>query len=238
MRLQDSCGAVIVAAGRGKRMGFDKVFAPLGGIPLFLHAVRAFLGCSFVREIVVVAAPQSTERMQRDLAEAGCVAPHVRVTSGGVERMDSVLRGLEALKFQNGYVAVHDAARPLITTDVIELCYRAACRTGAAACAEPLADSIHRAGPERIVTGALDREGVWRMQTPQIFRFRELVAALSAAKAAGRIVTDEVSAAVEAGIPVELVEPSDLNFKVTRPADFDLAKLVYEARQKAVSMGG
>jgi 2-C-methyl-D-erythritol 4-phosphate cytidylyltransferase len=152
--------------------------------------------------------------------------------------MDSVLRGLAALEFQNGYVAVHDAARPLTTHAAIGLCYEAARRTGAAACAEPLADSIHRAGPERIVTGPLDREGVWRMQTPQIFRVRELTAALSAAKASGRIVTDEVAAAVEAGIHVELVEPPEFNFKVTRPADFDLARLVYEARQKAVSTGG
>ena len=223
-RTRAGLAAVIVAAGAGTRIGFDKVFAPLGGRPLFLHSVEVFSRSGFVGEVVVVGGAGKCARLRGELDAAGFGS--VRVAPGGVERMDSVIEGLRALEPWSGLVAIHDAARPLLTKASLQRCHEAARRTGAAACAEPLADTIHRAGADRILTAPMDRGGIWRMQTPQIFRRTEILDALIAARKEGRVATDDAGVAIAAGIRVELVEPDGWNFKVTRPADYELARLV------------
>ncbi len=223
-------GAVIVAAGSSRRMGFDKVLATLAGEPLIRHALRAFEQCHAVREIVVVCARERETDIRSALADVGRISKFV---SGGETRQHSVLHGLEALGGGIDFVAVHDAARPLVTPELIERCFGAAIQHGAAAAAEPVTDTLQRADETRRCAEVVDREKLWRMQTPQVFRVDELRRAMNGARAAGVSVTDETSALRRMGGRVFLVENAEWNFKVTYPRDVPVAEFILRSRAAA-----
>jgi 2-C-methyl-D-erythritol 4-phosphate cytidylyltransferase len=217
-----SLSAVLVAAGSSRRMGFDKILTPLAGEPLVRHTVRAFELCADVREIVVVCAREREASIREALADAKKVVAFV---SGGETRQESVTNGLAALAPDAEFVAVHDAARPLVTPDLISRCLAAA--------AEPVTDTLQRADDAGCCAEVVNREGLWRMQTPQIFRAGDLRRAMDAALAAGVSVTDETSALRRLGGHVFLVENADWNFKVTYPRDVALAEFILRSRAAA-----
>jgi 2-C-methyl-D-erythritol 4-phosphate cytidylyltransferase len=222
--------AVLVAAGSSRRMGFDKILTPLAGEPLVRHTTRAFELCADVREIVVVCAREREASIREALADAKKVVAFV---PGGKTRQESVTNGLAALAPDAEFVAVHDAARPLITPDLISRCLAAAAEHGAATVAEPVTDTLQRADDAGCCAEVVDREGLWRMQTPQIFRVAELRRAMDAVRAAGVSVTDETSALRRLGGHVFLVENADWNFKVTYPRDVALAEFILQSRAAA-----
>ncbi|MDD5200138.1 MAG: 2-C-methyl-D-erythritol 4-phosphate cytidylyltransferase [Terrimicrobiaceae bacterium] len=223
--------AVIVAAGSSRRMGFDKILTPLGGEPLIRHTVRAFEQCAAVRGIVIVCARDRDADVRAALADARKIAA---IVPGGEARQESVWNGLEALADSSAeFVAVHDAARPLVTPALIARCLDAAIAHGAAAAAEPATDTLQRADEAGCCAGVVEREGLWRMQTPQIFRLAELRRAMEAVRTAGVNVTDETSALRRLGGGVFLVENSDWNFKVTFPRDVAVAEFILQSRAAA-----
>ena len=128
------------------------------------------------------------------------------------------------------YIAVHDAARPLVTPEAIEACYQVACRHGASACAAPVADTLKRAGQDGVVLGGVDRTNLWAMQTPQIFLASVLLHAYQQVLREGELVTDEVSAVEKLGMSVVLSRNDEPNFKITVPRDLEMAKLVLANR--------
>ncbi|MFN2474803.1 MAG: 2-C-methyl-D-erythritol 4-phosphate cytidylyltransferase [Chthoniobacterales bacterium] len=221
--------AIIVAGGSSRRMGFDKTFALLAGRPIIAHSLAAFAATESVHAIVVVG---RADRLA-DLREV--VAQHsfgkVReVIAGGTHRQDSVNEGLLRVSTSAEFVAVHDAARPLVTSGEIERVFDAARRHGAASLAAPVADTLKRADDAGMVSGSVDRQGVYGMQTPQIFR-RELLLEAYARVADERLsITDEVSAVERLCREVVLVPNEDYNFKITYPADLRLAELVLSDR--------
>jgi len=223
-------GAVLVAAGASRRMGFDKILTPIAGEPLIRHAVRAFQLCAAVREIVVVCARERDADVRAALVDAGKVTA---IVPGGASRQESVEAGLAALSAGAEFVAVHDAARPLVTPALILRCLEAAVAHGAATAAEPVTDTLQRAGDGGQCAEVVDRAGLWRMQTPQIFRLAELRRAMAGVRAAGVEVTDETSAVRRAGGHVFLVENSDWNFKVTFPRDVAVAEFILQSRAAA-----
>ncbi len=218
--------AVIVAAGSARRAGFDKLAAPLAGVPVLRRSVDAFVeaGC----EAVVVVCPP--ERWQAvGLAEAAFPVPVLRV-DGGAERQDSVAAGLAVLPLAVTHVAVHDGARPLITPAGICACLAASARTGAAACAHPVVDTLKRVDAEGCtLPEPVSREGLWGMETPQIFDRRLLELAYAQVKARGLVVTDEVSAMEAIGVPTVLVQVG-ANMKITLPGDLELAECLWKER--------
>ncbi len=218
--------AVIVAAGSGRRAGFDKLTALLGGVPVLRRSVDAFVeaGCEAV---VVVCPPERWEAV--GLGSAEFPVPVLRV-DGGAERQDSVAAGLAVLPLAVSHVAVHDGARPLITPAGIRACLDACSRTGAAACAHPVVDTLKRADAEgRSLPEPVSREGLWGMETPQIFDRRLLEMAYAQVKARGLIVTDEVSAMESIGVPTVLVQVGP-NMKITLPGDLELAECLWKNR--------
>ncbi|MBV9873401.1 MAG: 2-C-methyl-D-erythritol 4-phosphate cytidylyltransferase [Verrucomicrobia bacterium] len=215
--------AIVVAAGNSQRMGFDKLTADLGGRPLFIRTLERFENCSEVDEIVLVA---NEERIKSfgNMAEEYGLKKVAAVVPGGADRHLSVWNGLGALGEGADLVAVHDGARPLISSATISKAMLLATKFGAVALAAPVVETLKKADSDGLVTGSIDRSGLWTMQTPQIFRRDWLVAAYELVLARGARVTDETSAAEMAGFPVRLMHSEDWNLKVTYPSDLELAR--------------
>lgn len=218
--------AVIVAAGSSRRAGFDKLAAPLAGVPVLRRSVDAFVAAGASAVVVVCPAFRWQET---GLAAAAFPVPVSRV-DGGAERQDSVAAGLAALPAGTRMVAVHDGARPLITPEGIRACMAAAEEHGAAACAHPVVDTLKRADaagkslPEKV-----SREHLWGMETPQIFALELLQRAYAHVQARGLVVTDEVSAVEAIGVATQLVQ-GGANLKITLPGDLELAELIWKHR--------
>ncbi len=231
--------AVIVAAGRGARMGapstgpVDKLFAPLAGRPLLARTLAAFAACAAVDRLVLVLSPANLDRGRALLDE---LAPGRgwRVCSGGPRRQDSVRLGLSALGGlgPGDYVAVHDGARPLVTPDLVLQALEAARETGAAVPALPLVDTVKEAGPDGLVLRTLDRSRLYAVQTPQAFRCDLL---LRAHREVTQDVTDDAAMLEALGLPVKLFPGSPTNLKVTTPADLRLAAALLQTDESRVS---
>ena len=221
--------AIIVAAGSSQRMGFDKLFAVLGGKTVIAHTLDAFERAECVQEIILVGREDRLTELQEIVR--GAELRKVRhVIAGGVQRQDSVRAGLNMLAPEASYVAVHDAARPLITQDQIERLL-ADCRVhGAAALAEPITDTLKRGDQNSFVCGGVDRAGLYAMQTPQIFSRDLLVDAYEAVAVKRLSITDEVSAVEHLGARVLLVPNEEFNIKITYPRDLLLAQSFLDRR--------
>jgi 2-C-methyl-D-erythritol 4-phosphate cytidylyltransferase len=217
---------IVVAAGSGRRMGFDKILAQLAGRPVLAWSLGVFEEAGVVGRVVVVCASGARAEVGKIAGAFGKVAG---VVVGGAQRPDSVLAGAEALEGMGvdvrRMVAVHDAARPLVLRGVIETCLEAARLHGAAAPAERVADTLHRTDNSQMVTDTVVRENLWRVQTPQVLPLGTLLEL-----AGGRGFTDEVSALRAAHKPVALVENPAPNFKITVPADLETAGAILRAR--------
>ena len=223
--------AIIVAGGSSRRMGFDKLFAIIGGEPLIAHAIRAFDRASSVSEIIVVAREKRRDEIKKISRDADF--KKVRsIVPGGQRRQDSVRAGLDRVGHKAKYVAVHDAARPLITPEQIERAFEQCRVHGAAALAQPLNDTLKRADANLVVSGSVDRHQLYAMQTPQIFERKLIGDAYRAVYAENISVTDEVSAVERLGHKIALVLHDDFNFKITYPRDLPLAKFILRERTK------
>jgi 2-C-methyl-D-erythritol 4-phosphate cytidylyltransferase len=200
-------------------MGFDKMTAPLQGRPVVEWSLRAFQQCSEITHGVLVCAPDRIAEFQK------LVAPYPKfqhIVAGGSERSASVLNGLRALApFAPGYVAVHDAARPLVTPALITHILAAARIHQAASAAQRVSDTLHRGDAQGVLLETVPREGVFAMQTPQAAGFDILLAALQAHQAGS---TDEVSALIASGIHPVAILNDQPNFKITYPQDLKLAE--------------
>ncbi|PYI90610.1 MAG: 2-C-methyl-D-erythritol 4-phosphate cytidylyltransferase [Verrucomicrobia bacterium] len=221
--------AIIVAGGSSQRMGFDKLFALLGDKPVLAHTIEAFEHTESVREIIVVARAERVTEFE-ELVRQSKFTKVRRVVTGGKHRQDSVQAGLNSLSAEANHVAVHDAARPLVMPEQIERVFALAREHGAAALAEPVTDTLKRADENRLVTGGVSREGLYAMQTPQIFT-RELLERAYARVAENNLsVTDEVSAVEDLGAKVILVPNDEWNVKITYPRDLFLAQAALARR--------
>src|SRR6266704_3697565 len=160
--------AIIVAAGSSRRMGFDKLFAIIAGRPVIAHAINAFEQANSVAEIVVVAGEDRHNEIRKISRDENFKKVRSIIT-GGERRQDSVHAGLENLSPDARYVAVHDAARPLVRPEQIEHVFEQCRVHGAAALAEPVSDTLKRADVDLMVAASVDRHQRYAMETPQVF---------------------------------------------------------------------
>ena len=200
-------------------MGFDKLAAPLGGIPVLRRTLDAFLAANCVKSIVVVCPPERWEL----LGDNGFPKPVIRV-DGGKDRQSSVASGLAALPEDTEIVAVHDGARPLVHPEDIARCVAEAATHRAATLARRVTETLKRSDTENFCTGAVSRENLWFMETPQVFATDLLREAYSKVSQDNLTVTDEVSAVEAVGGRVKFVESTHPNLKITTPADLSLAE--------------
>ena len=225
--------AIIVAAGGSRRMGFDKLFATIAGRPVIAHTIRAFERANSVDGIVVVAREDRRDEIKAIVRDENFKKVS-SIIPGGKRRQDSVHAGLDHLESTARYVAVHDAARPLVTPKQIERLLHQCQIHGAAALAEPINDTLKRADADLRVTESVDRQELYAMQTPQMFERTLIDEAYRAVYAENILVTDEVSAVERLGRKAALVLNDDFNFKITYPRDFPLAEFVLIQRTKPV----
>jgi 2-C-methyl-D-erythritol 4-phosphate cytidylyltransferase len=220
---------IIVAGGSSQRMGFDKLFAVIAGEPVIAHGIRAFERATSVSEIVVVARAERHDEIGKIASDAGFKKVRA-IVPGGERRQDSVRAGLDGIDRDAKYVAVHDAARPLITPEQIERAF-AQCRVhGAAALAQPVNDTLKRADTDFLVVGSVDRHQLYAMQTPQIFERKLIEDAYRAVYAEKILVTDEVSAVERLGYKIALVLNDDFNFKITYRRDLPVGDFILRDR--------
>ena len=224
--------AIIVAAGSSERMGFDKLFALVSGKPIIAHTIAAFERTDCVDEIILVGRGDSLGELRKLVGQPTKVK---QIVEGGAERSDSVRVGLDHLNPKSDFVAVHDAARPMITPEKITRVFEACREHGAATLAEPITDTLKRVDVDLIVTSSVDRHQLYAMQTPQIFKRDLLESAYRKAAEKEIAVTDEVSAVELVRHKLVLVPNHDFNFKITYPRDFLLAEFVLKQRQSIPS---
>jgi 2-C-methyl-D-erythritol 4-phosphate cytidylyltransferase len=222
--------AIIVAAGSSERMGFDKLFALVSGKPVIAHTIAAFENTKCVDEIILVGRAESLGELRKIIGKPTKVK---QIVAGGAERSDSVRVGLEHVDPKSDFIAVHDAARPMITPEKITRVFEACRQDGAAALAEPINDTLKRADVDLAVVGSVDRDSVYGMQTPQVFERKLLAEAYELVVKKKMSVTDEVSAVELLGRKVVLVPNHDFNFKITYPRDLPLAEFVLKQRAAA-----
>ena len=219
-------GAVIAAGGLSQRMGgIDKTLAQLGRAPVLGWVCAAFQQCTAVDQVVVVLPGRSLDEGRHLVAERGW-SKVGSVVAGGARRQDSVLNGLEKLE-NCRWAVIHDGARPLVTPELIERGLAAAAETGAAIAAVPVTDTIKVAADDLTVQGTPPRRNLWSVQTPQVFRYDLIVAALGQLKIE---VTDDSAAVERAGGRVKIYLGAYDNIKITTPDDLDVAELLLRKR--------
>lgn len=212
--------AIIVAAGKGARMGaeVDKLFLELNGRPAVAHTWKRFEEARCVDEIVLVVRNGMQSAFQNLSSNYGFKKPF-RITPGGQQRQDSVWNGLEAVSPMSDIVVIQDGARPCTSQALIAASIEAAREIGAAVAAQPVIDTIKESSEGRLIERTLDRSRLWAVQTPQTFRLEVIRRALAAVREQGLSITDDTAACELIGQPVQLVLSSQPNPKVTRPED-------------------
>jgi 2-C-methyl-D-erythritol 4-phosphate cytidylyltransferase len=229
-------GVVVPAAGAGRRLGAGgaKALVPLAGRPLLAHAVAALEANRCTAAVVVVSHPDALEATAKLLADEG-FAKLTAVVGGGPTRQASVAAGLRALPPGPAYVAVHDAARPLLAPGEVDRLLGWLLEAGVAGVVPgvPVTDTIRRVDAADRSAGVVDRERLRAMQTPQLFARRVLEEAHRLALRDGVEGTDEAALVERAGHRVQVVPGDPDNLKVTTPLDLAVAEALLARRRRA-----
>lgn len=211
--------AILAAGGCGSRMGNDmnKVFMPLLGKTVIEHAADVFLNTKCIDKVIIVIRKQDIEECRRLFAEKP-----VEITAGGNTRQESVYRGLEMT--DGGIAVIHDAARPIITSELIEKCVRQCKESGAAAAGVPCVDTLKRIDKDGFIVETVKRDAMVRIQTPQVFDAEKIKAAHQRAAAEGFSATDDCALFEKYIGRVKVVGGEESNIKITYPEDLIFAE--------------
>jgi len=220
-----SAGAVLLAAGQGRRLGHDKSITEIAGQPVLARPLRSLLECPAIGLVVVTVRTDVVDPARQWLESTDLAKERVRFIAGGKERQDSVWEGLQALGSSVEWAVVHDAARVLTTRSLVDKVMVAARTTGAAAAASKMSDTVRATDAPGKILRLVDREGLWRMETPQVIRAEILRKGLVIAREKKILVTDCLAAAELAGVQGMLVESGEPNLKITVPSDWALAEV-------------
>ncbi len=241
------CTAVVLAAGSGKRMRSDmaKQFMTLGGRPILWYSLQAVEQSAIIDDCVLVTGEKDISYVQREILERYGFQKVSAVIPGGRERYESVRNALRAMaqgclseRSRDGYVFIHDGARPFLTEEILESTYREVQKHRACVAAVPVKDTIKIADSEGFVAQTPDRSRLWAVQTPQVFEttlisdaYEKLFARLEKGEALP--VTDDAMVVEEmSGIPVKLVAASYRNIKITTPEDIQTAESLLREEPK------
>lgn len=219
----DRASAVIVAAGNGTRMKTEKSkqLIEINDIPVIAHTLMSFERSDLIDEIVIVTR-ESDILIMSDIAKEFGISKVTNIVIGGATRTDSVKNGINAAK--NNYVAIHDGARPCIKTEHIDKTVKKAMETGAAALGCPVTDTLKKVGENGIITDTVSREGLWAIQTPQVFEKELILKAYAEGNTDGA--TDDCMLLESIGVKVTMVEGDRSNIKVTVQEDVELVSSI------------
>ncbi len=227
-------GAIIAAAGAGRRMKADrpKQFLALEGIPILVLTLRKFDASPLIDHIVIASPQEAVDAVRQMVDEAG-LTKQVTAIEGGERRQDSVAIAMGHLTAGTDLVAVHDGVRPFVSLEEIGQVTEAASSRGAAILAIPITDTVKEVERDQ-VKSTLRRENLVLVQTPQVFQAKILHDAFDSARRDGYYGTDEASLVERSGHPVSLVRGSERNIKITRPSDLSLARFLLEEERAPV----
>ncbi|QHW32648.1 2-C-methyl-D-erythritol 4-phosphate cytidylyltransferase [Paenibacillus rhizovicinus] len=226
-------GVVIVAAGRGTRMGTaeSKQYLLLRDKPILVHTLETFESMDEISNICLVVGQQDVERCRAFVSEYGLHKVRA-VTAGGSERQHSVQLGLSALSGDIDWVMVHDGVRPFVTHQAVRACMAKAMETGAAVLAVPVKDTIKQVNDKGVITATPERRSLWAIQTPQAFRRSLLEQGLAQAAADRFVGTDDAMAVERLGVSVSVAEGDYTNIKITTPDDLPWAEFLLASRER------
>lgn len=224
------CSAVIVAAGFSQRMGRDKLFCELGGLPVLARTLRSFQTSELIDEIILVTREDSLEKVSALCREHG-IDKVTRVVTGGSDRLHSSLIGASYVTAESKYIVIHDGDRPLVSEELIRRCVLAAKEYGAAVPVVPCVDTMKVVNADNFVTGTLERQNTYRVQTPQVFEATFLKAALTNAAKKNLPITDDAAAMEAMSAPIFAVAGDEDNIKITVPRDLAIAEVLLRMRE-------
>lgn len=230
---QNRCVAIVLAAGRGKRMNADvqKQYLMLGDRPVLYHSLKVFED-SFVSEVVLVVGEDDIEYCRTEVVEKYGLHKVKKIVAGGKERYHSVMNGIKAIGNEPcSYIFIHDGARPFVTQDILRRAYETVCTYGTAVVAMPSKDTVKIADDEQCAKETPDRRTVWMMQTPQVFSYElikdayeKLADADEKLTQLGIVITDDAMVVeMFEETKVKFVEGSYGNIKITTPEDLVIA---------------
>lgn len=228
-----TASAIIVAGGEGVRMNAPvrKQYLPLAGGFVLTHTIRRFDRCAQIDRIVLVVPESDLDFCGRELLPPLDLRTRLTLAPGGDSRQISVRNGLATLPADDGVVLVHDGVRPLVTGELITACIDAAVRSGACVPAVPADDTLKRVDAAGYIQADVDRENLWRIQTPQGFRLELLRRAHAAAQRQQVQGTDDGTLVERLGHPVRIIPGSKRNFKLTTAEDLMIAEVLLRAER-------
>ncbi len=239
-------GAIIPAAGSGRRMNspINKILLPLLERSVLERTLETVLASEFIKIVVLAVKQEEREILQSKTGKlASKYNKEVALVAGGEERQESVANGLEHLKRWAGWnsskrlVAIHDAARPLLTPELLDQSLMAGLKYGAVGIGVPLKDTIKQIDADGMVIASPDRSSFWGIQTPQVFDLDLLVKCYQETSASGKLFTDDCGVVEYCGHPVKLIPGSYENLKITTPEDLILAEAILRRREYADRSG-
>ncbi len=227
--------AVVPAAGMGLRMkgGQPKQFMTVGRRPIIIHTLSVLAACPKVTAIVVAVPADSVDDVAGLIKDYG-VGKVEAVIAGGETRQESVALGVAAAPSECNYILIHDGVRPLIDQPTIERVMAAARASGAATAGIPAHDTLAEVDRKRRLVSQPSRAKMWQVQTPQAFWRPFLVEAQARAAADNHVGTDEAGLLLRMGRPVQMVDGSPLNIKLTTPSDLKLAQALFAWRESGL----
>ena len=237
------CTAVVLAAGKGSRMGGNtaKQYMEIGGKPLVAYALEVFEASPVIDEIILMTDAGHMEYVQTEIVEAYGLKKVSTIGAGGGERYESVWKALCTLMDreegekesvardrQDGYVFIHDGARPFVTGEIIERAYGAVCKCNACVVGMPVKDTIKLVNREGMIESSPDRSMVWQAQTPQVFSVPLIVEAFTRQmrEDCTGITDDAMVVEAQMGVKAHMVMGSYANIKITTPEDLFMAEVL------------
>ena len=220
--------AIIVSAGKGVRMNRStpKQYLLLQGKPVLCHTILAFSKCPEVDEILLVVPEKDIRYCREQLLSGLCLNTPVKVLAGGKRRQDSVFNGILSIDGRDGIVVIHDGVRPLIQPEMISRCIDKAKISGACILGVPLKETLKMVDGDSLIQRTINRESLWAAQTPQAFHYQLIRDAHEAAARAGFETTDDAALLERMGLPVNILQGTGDNLKITTNDDLVLADAI------------
>ena len=238
------CTAILLAGGRGKRMGTaqSKMYLLIQDKPVLSYSLDVFEKSGVIDEVVLVAGKGQIPYCRREIVEKYGFQKVKAIVEGGAERYHSVWEGLRVLEKENkkgGYVFIHDGARPFINEEILERSYEEVCKSRACVVGMPVKDTIKIADEKGCIHMTPNRSLVWQIQTPQVFAeeliipaYREVIEKEQELLSQGIQITDDAMVVENVcGCPVRLVEGSYANLKITTPEDLEIARIFADEKE-------
>ena len=236
--MKKHCTAIVLSAGQGKRMNgpIQKQYMELNGKPLLYYSLKVFEDSPLIDDMILVVGSGQEEYVRTEITERYGISKVRKIVRGGKERYDSVWQGLKAARMtkEEGYIFIHDGARPFVDEEILKRGYEAVLKYGACAAGMPSKDTVKLVNDEACAVNTPERKYVWAVQTPQIFEKSLIMQAYLRLMGEEYIHVTDDAAAVEQMLktPVKLFEGSYENIKITTPEDMEIARVFLQKRME------